>query len=125
MWRFEQSTGKLRDSDSNVVGFGYSGAAEGKNNPLMQEQHKVGPIPVGLYIIQPPQDTVTHGLYVLPLIAFPENQMFGRYGFLMHGDSIVHPGTASQGCVIQPRDVRELVWRSGDHVLKVISQETI
>lgn len=123
MWLYEQLTGRLRDPDKELVGVGYSGAAQGKNNPLLQMEHNVGPIPVGLYIIQQPQHTVTHGPYVLPLIPFPENEMFGRFGFLIHGDSIVWPGSASEGCVIQSRDVRERIWTSGDHVLKVISQE--
>jgi hypothetical protein len=40
----------------------------------------------------------------------------------MHGDSKEHPGCASEGCVILPRTVREQVWSSGDHDLKVVAE---
>jgi len=64
-------------------------------------------------------DTVTHGPYVLPLTPSLNNQMFGRSGFLIHGDSVVNPGTASEGCIILPRAVRQQIWGAGDHVLQV------
>jgi hypothetical protein len=47
--------------------------------------------------------------------------MFGRSGFLMHGDNIRLPGTASEGCIILPRDLREAIWNSADHTLEVIA----
>jgi hypothetical protein len=47
---------------------------------------------------------------------------FGRSGFLMHGDSTQSPGSASQGCIIMPRPVREQVWNSGDRDLKVVPE---
>jgi hypothetical protein len=44
-------------------------------------------------------------------------------GFLMHDDSIEHPGAASKGCIIMSRDVRWKVWEYGDHShsLKVVA----
>lgn len=119
MWTYEQSTGRLLH-DNERIAIGYSGAEDGKNNPALQDQHNVGPIPVGNYSIGAPVDTVTHGPYVLPLTPDAGNEMFGRAGFLMHGDSVVHPGTASQGCIIMPRMVREQVWNSGDNGLTVV-----
>lgn len=117
-WTYYQESGKLSREGTDVA-FGYSGAGDGKNNPAMQEVHNVGPLPRGGYTINAPQDTVTHGPYVLPLTPDTENEMFGRAGFLMHGDSVVHPGTASEGCIIMPRAVREQVWGSGDTRLTV------
>lgn len=87
----------------------------------MQTVHNVGPIPAGNYFIQKPEDTVTHGPYVLPLVPYSSNEMFGRSGFLIHGDSVVNPGTASEGCIILSRDVREKIWASTDHGLTVIA----
>ena len=46
----------------------------------------------------------------------------GRSGLLMHGDSKEHPGSASHGCVILPRSVREEVWQSGDRDLEVVAE---
>ena len=120
MWIYEQSTGWL-SRDGVRLAQGYSGAGEGKNNPAKQSVHDVGPIPEGRYTIGSPVDTVTHGPYVLQLVPNEWNIMFDRSGFLMHGDSVVEPGTASKGCIIQPRSAREAVWNSGDHVLEVIA----
>ena len=39
----------------------------------------------------------------------------------MHGDSIEHPGAASEGCIIVARPIREQVWESGDRKLQVIA----
>ena len=118
-WTYEQRTGQLSRDGANIVR-GYSGAGEGKNNPEDQEIHNVGPIPRGLYTINSPQDTVTHGPYVLSLTPDPENEMYGRDSFLIHGDSKVDPGTASEGCIILPRNIRERIWTSGDTSLKVV-----
>jgi hypothetical protein len=48
--------------------------------------------------------------------------MFGRTGFLIHGDAVHAPGTASEGCVILSRTTREQIWESHDHVLQVVDQ---
>lgn len=120
MWIYEQATGRLLHDSGEVVGIGYSGFADEKNNPEAQDIHQVGPIPCGVYEIEPPRDTHTHGPFVLPLKPDPANEMHGRDGFLMHGDSVHAPGTASLGCIIQSRDVRTKVWASGDRQLKVV-----
>lgn len=38
---------------------------------------------------------------------------------MIHGDSIARPGTASEGCVILDRSMREQIWSGGDHTLEV------
>ncbi len=100
---------------------GYSGKGAGKNNPLLQEIHNVGPIPEGTYTIGVPHDSHTHGPFAIPLIPDGANEMFGRAGFLIHGDSIEHPGAASEGCIIMPRSVRERIMSSGETTLEVIA----
>jgi hypothetical protein len=122
MFTYEQATGRLLGPTGEVLGIGYSGKDWGKNVPATQSVHNVGPIPEGLYFIrQPVLFTVTHGPFVLPLLPDPANQMFGRFGFLIHGDSVISPGTASEGCIILARDVREKIWDSNDRDLKVIA----
>lgn len=118
MWTYEQVTGRMLQ-DGERVAIGYSGAGEGKNNPDMQDIHNVGPLPKGNYTICAPVDTVTHGPYVLRLDPDPANEMFGRAGFLIHGDSVVHPGTASEGCIILGKLIRVKIWESDDHQLEV------
>lgn len=120
MWTYAQKTGALRQ-DGELVATGYSGFDEGKNNPAMQAIHDVGPIPQGDWTIEgPPINTAEHGPFVLTLKPSSGTNTFGRSGFLMHGDSIHAPGTASKGCIIMARVAREQVWNSGDRDLEVV-----
>lgn len=123
MWTYEQATGILRNPNGGVAGSGYSGAGAGKNNPELENIVDVGPIPTGLYTIGEMYDATNegHGPDALPLTPDTENQMYGRSGFLMHGDSIAHPGSASEGCIIQALAVRIVVNSSSDKRLCVIS----
>ena len=118
-WRYEQATGRILQ-DGQRVAIGYSGAGDCKNDPSAQDVHNAGPLPRGLYEIGAPVDTMTHGPYVLRLTPDPANEMCGRAGFLIHGDSKVAPGTASEGCIILRRMVREKIWDSGDKQLEVV-----
>jgi hypothetical protein len=119
MWQFRQSTGELQHNGQHVA-TGYSGHGAGKNNPAMQGVCGVGPIPRGRWTISgPPVDTQAHGPYVLRLVPAPGTRTLGRSGFLMHGDSLSDPGTASRGCIIVSCGVRERVWESGDRELLV------
>jgi hypothetical protein len=88
----------------------------------MESVHDVGPIPRGNWtIVGPPVNTAEHGPYVLMLQPDADTDTFGRSGFLMHGDSKESPGSASHGCVIMPRAVREQVWKSGDRDFEVVA----
>lgn len=119
MWTYRQTSGQLL-RDDQPVGFGYSGHLEGRNNPKFQNVHNVGPIPQGLWTISgPPVDTETHGPFVLHLNPNSGTEVFERSGFLMHGDSVEHPGLASEGCIIMSRAIREQVWNSQDNQLTV------
>lgn len=121
MWKYEQSTGKLISDTGEVTAVGYSGLGVGKNNPTNQDIHDFGPIPCGVWIMSKPLDTITHGPYVIPLSPMVHTETFGRTGFLIHGDSMVHPGTASLGCIIVPKVIREKIWASNDHSLQVVT----
>jgi hypothetical protein len=118
-WTYGQKTGSLRGSAVGVIAHGYAGAGVGKNNPDMDAVPNIGPLPRGKYTIGPPYDS-SHSPYTLRLTPDPKNDMHGRAGFLIHGDSIHNPGTASQGCIILPRSIRQEIWESGDHDLQVV-----
>lgn len=118
MWKYEQATGLLFHNETKV-GKGYSGAVGHVNDPASQEIPTKGPCPKGVYDIDPPHTSARTGPYVMNLIPRPENKMFGRYAFQIHGDSVSKPGTASNGCLIFARNIREQIWNSGDHVLTV------
>lgn len=122
MWTYAQETGELLQ-DGQLVATGYSGFETGKNNPAMQAVHDVGPIPEGDWTIGgPPINTAEHGPFVLMLTPATSTNTFGRSGFLMHGDAVNAPGTASKGCIIMPRTAREQVWNSGDTDLEVVAE---
>jgi hypothetical protein len=124
MWTYRQKTGEMLDDAGTIVGVGYAGHGPGVNNPLLQYVANLGPLPTGIYDIAPPVDTDTHGPYVLWLSPRTTNDMRGRFGFGIHSDRKdfeVNPRAASTGCIIQSLDVREQMWNSGDHVLRVVS----
>jgi len=119
MWTYNQRTGLLMQDDAHVA-YGYSGHGIGKNNPSMEAVHNIGPIPRGMWIIGAPTDTTTHGPYVLSLSPAEGTNTYGRDGFKIHGDSRTRPGEASLGCIILSLIVREDIWNSGDHSLRVV-----
>jgi hypothetical protein len=124
MWTWDQSAGTL-SRDGKVVARGYSGRDLGKNNPAMEGARGIGPIPRGRWTIGAPYDSKNTGKYTLTVTACDGNgddthQPTGRGAFRIHGDSIANPGTASHGCIILPRAIRELIWNSGDRDLEVV-----
>jgi hypothetical protein len=122
LWTYQQSTGALL-RDGVFVANGYSGFGDGKNNPDKQEEKGIGPIPVGKYRVGTPFDSPHTSPFAMRLTPLDGTEMFGRTDLEMHGDSIAKPGTASHGCVIFPRYIREMVWKSresGDITLKVV-----
>ena len=83
---------------------GYAGRGQGKNNPLMQNVKDIGPICRGVYFMGKPNEQ--KGPATIPLTPSSFNEMFGREGFLIHGDNPDHIGDSSEGCIILPHDVR-------------------
>lgn len=98
----------ILDNGGTLLGTGYSGHSEGKNNPELENEKMVGPIPRGWYKIGEPQYIMPippgpHGPYTLSLS--PEgHSAFKRSGFLIHGDNVNH--TASCGCIVLSHDLR-------------------
>lgn len=119
MWTYDQATGKLTHNGI-YAGNGYSGLAQAKNNPDMEQIPDMGCIPRGHYTVCAPHNSQATGEYTLALIPDFDNEMYGREGFEIHGDSDTHPGQASHGCIILGRAIRETIWESGDRKLEVI-----
>lgn len=123
-WVYRQSTGELLE-DGKVISRGYSGKARGRNNPALQGVAGTGPIPRGRWRMTSVYNSARVGPFAITLHAIdavPDDihQATGRSAFRIHGDSIRAPGTASNGCIILPRAVRERLWRTGDRTLEVI-----
>ncbi len=118
---YEQLTGKLTNG-TELVGAGYSGTGEGRDNPAMDHVESVGPLPRGWYTLadefecQEQLDTAEvcvncrgagkhrHGPDVIRLVPDEANEMHGRAGFLIHGDNVLHD--ASEGCIVLARNAR-------------------
>ena len=124
-WVYHQRSGLMlhvtpeNEEGERFLG-GYAGCKDGKNCPEMQHVPNRGPIPRGVYRIGDPYDSPDHGPFCLRLTPDSANEMCGRSGFLVHGDSMRDPGSASEGCIIQARKVRELIHASGDRMLEVV-----
>jgi hypothetical protein len=122
-WEWAQATGTL-SRNGRVVSRGYSGKGRGKNNPSLQGVAGLGPIPKGQWRIMGVYNSKNVGPFTLTVFADDgslddTHQETGRGAFRIHGDSIRAPGTASKGCIILPRVIREEIWRSGDRQLIV------
>lgn len=119
-WSWDENAGTMTGPDG-VVAHGYSGAGLGKNNPDMADVVGVGPIPCGLWAMTGVEDSPNTGPFTIVLEPALGTDTLGRSAFRIHGDSIVHPGEASHGCIILPRAERERIWNSGDHELVVVA----
>jgi hypothetical protein len=91
---------------SDVLGVGYSGHQAILNNPTFQSEHDTGCLPAGRYTITSTDDE--KGPLTHHLTPDPANVMFGRSGFLIHGDTSSTDHTASDGCIVAPRWTREI-----------------
>lgn len=121
-WTYSISQRLLTGPTGARISEGYSGNGAGLNNPQMQDVPDVGPIPVGEYLIGDLQATHPKlGLNVLPLIPNPDNDMYGRSDFYMHGDNPEVDFSASKGCIVLPPWARMEVAKSDDRVLNVVA----
>jgi hypothetical protein len=84
----------------------YSGTAEYRNSPYAINMKDKGPIPIGTYRIS--ERTGSKGPYTFTLVPESGTELFGRDGFLIHGDS--SSGNASTGCIVmRQRTEREKI----------------
>jgi hypothetical protein len=122
MWQYEQSTGNL-SHNGVLVGTGYSGNGPALDNPDLDNEQDHGPIPKGTYTIGPffddPPSPTSKGPVVAHLYPDTSNQMYGRSGFMIHGDNRAMNHTASDGCIILAKVIREQIASSGDVNLAV------
>jgi Protein of unknown function (DUF2778) len=106
IFTYEQRSGKLWQEGS-VLGVCYSGHGVGVNNPDYERVPDVGPLPAGWYTIQPFfDDPGGKGPLVAHLVPDSDVQMFGRAGFMIHGDNAAMNRTASEGCIIAAHEIR-------------------
>lgn len=87
---------------------GHNGAA---NDVSRERERGIGPLPAGLYRIGAPRESTRLGPFVMDLEQI-EGESYERSLFRIHGDTRNdHDHSASDGCVIAPRWVREKIDR--------------
>jgi RHS repeat-associated protein len=125
-WEYSQSSGKvfwIPDDCEKCrpieVGQGYSGAGAGQDNPYAEEIQSVGPPPRGEYSVAPGRKSHL-GTPTLDMTPAPGTQMYGRDLFRLHSDTQKCVRCASQGCIILPRNIREMIDNSPDRILVVV-----
>lgn len=109
------------------LGTCYSGKGVFRNKPLGSSKQGYGPLPKGWYTLVGPFDNYTSqpaghhlGNCVFRLVPDADNQMFGRSGFLIHGDNLNHD--ASDGCIVAGPSIRQHIaqlFHQGINRLKV------
>ncbi|CAF1479876.1 unnamed protein product [Didymodactylos carnosus] len=106
MASYSQSTGTFTTSDGTSYS-GYSGRGEGLNNSDRESMPFVGPIPKGEYTVT--SSNTSKGPITLVLTPDKSNIMYGRNGFLIHGDNSKGDHSASEGCIIVGPDARKKI----------------
>jgi hypothetical protein len=117
-WQFNQLTGRMT-RNGQLIDVGYSGKGHGRNNPRFENRKNVGPIPRGRYKIGPQYHHPSKGPVTMTLTPIGHTAL-GRTHFLIHGDSIRHPGNASEGCIVLSRTIRQAIAITGDTDLEVV-----
>lgn len=106
MATYSQSTGRFTTSDGTSYS-GYSGNGKGLNNAREESTPFVGPIPKGEYTVR--SSNTSKGPTTLVLTPAELNTMYGRSGFLIHGDNSKGDHSASQGCIIVGPEARKKI----------------
>jgi hypothetical protein len=120
-WTYNSKSGELKDDEGNLVGSGYSGHGAGINNPDLEADPDVGPIPRGTYTIGDFFNDPEKGPIVAHLTPWSNTNVFRRSGFMLHGDNFQGNESASLGCIIMPRCARLSVKNSGQTILLVVA----
>jgi len=125
-WIYVQRTGEIFQVDYKGIkipgtgGFGYSGALGHVNNPESQNIAFKGPLPQGTYLIGQAFDSQLRGPKAIPLTPSSDTNTYGRNAFLIHGDNSKGNQSASEGCIIQGRAIRDQIINSNDKILRVV-----
>jgi len=100
--------------NSLIIGSGYSGNGDGLNNPNLEHIIGHGPIPRGMWTIKKWTGEQTYidngGKSLGKQVAILEPMGFNphnRSGFRWHGDNSAMNFTASDGCIVSPRVLRD------------------
>ncbi len=118
-WVYKVNTRSFYLNGSYKFSAQYSGRPGYKNDTSKECVKEKGPIPRGNYTIGKPFHHNKTGSWTMRLTPSSSNNMCGRDGFMIHGDSSRRPGEASDGCIILQLQYRKKITESGDNSLTV------
>jgi hypothetical protein len=108
IYRYNQNTGELRSGDK-VLGTGFSGKGEAKNDPESFKERITGVIPTGDWQVDRRREDPKTGEPILDLHLFTGGHVNGRMpgeNFTMHPDNVPNAGESG---IAMPRHVREAI----------------
>ena len=106
--------------DDDLIGTGYSGNGRGVDNPALERERKIGPIPRGKWKITKWVKSYPGRGPIVAILAPVGHTAHGRSGFLIHGDNAKLDKSGSWGCIVASRDIRTKLRKSGEIDLEVI-----
>jgi hypothetical protein len=118
---YKQTTGQLM-LNNEIIGAGYSGKGQGRNNPATENQKNVGPIPAGSYKIMGKRVDGQTGATIVDTLPSGHNaagRWPGTERFAIRGDTNP-PGMGPAGDIVVPRQVLDKIDPNGFPDLKVI-----
>jgi hypothetical protein len=118
MLSYSQKTGLL-SNEGVALGYGYAGRDKGLNNPDYEMVKNTGPIPVGVWEFGIWHNSAEFGPIVCYLRPVGGQNVFGRGGFMIHGDNKKMNYSASEGCIILSRNLRIKIRDSGEKQIVV------
>jgi hypothetical protein len=119
--RVEDTGGHLIDPSGKDIGSGYSGHGAGLNNPDLEQDKDIGPIPAGRYLIGTFFDHPKLGPDVALLMPALGTNTFGRSGVFIHGDNFQCNRSASHGCIILSHELRLAIRNSGSNLVLIVT----
>jgi hypothetical protein len=124
---FDLADGSITINEA-CVGTAYAGQPPHVNDASATHLHGLGPLPVGLYTIEPPQDyPQSVGEFAMHLVPDPSNDMTGRdpTSFFIHGPNAAKDVNGAQlssdGCPVAARPIRVAIWGDPEHLLSVVA----
>jgi len=113
-WLYNVKTGELRNPAGAIIGLGYSGSREAKNNPAFEHVANLGPLPRGVWTMGPADTHPELGPICIPLHPCMGTNTFARHDFFIHGDNPAHPRDSSHGCPVFGPTTRTMLALSTD-----------
>ena len=125
-WTFEIPTGRYFNPSGAYVSTGYAGNGPDKDNVDSEAIVGQGPLPEATYAMGKWFDDPEKGPIVCHLTPLPGSEMYDRdaLSFMIHGDSLRHPGWASDGCCVADHPTRLAMSTSPCQFIRTVKQFT-